>query len=101
MVSSSAAEGITLLEDGLRNLLGLLWDGSEPKFHFSLDLHKSPLCRAGGLQWDLESQGFTISSDPVAVNLEMFRPFFLLSQFIGAQVNDHRSLWVKLRGMFA
>ena len=93
--------GITLLEDGFRSLLGLLWDGSELKLHLSLVLHNSPLCWAGGLQWDLESQGLTISSDPVAVILEMFRHFFLLSQFIVAQVNDHRSLWARLGGMFA
>ena len=91
---------MTLLEDGFRNPLGLLWDGSGPILHLSFDLHNFPLCWAGGLQWDLESQGFSIRSDPVAVILEMFRHFLLLTQCIVAQVNNHRSLWVRLGEVF-
>lgn len=65
---------------GFRNPLVLLWDRSEPKLHLSFDPHNSPLYWAGGPQWDLESQGFGISSDSVAVILEMFRYFLFLSQ---------------------
>lgn len=91
---------IPLLEDGFRNPLGLLWDRSGPILHLSFDLHNFPLRWAGGLQWDLESQGFSISSDSVAVILEMFRHFLLLTQCIVAQVNNHRSLCVRLGEVF-
>ena len=55
-------------QDGFRDLLDSLWDGSEIKLHWTPDLCKS-LTLSGEPQWHFGSPGINVSSEPVPSKL--------------------------------